>query len=119
MPVALGGWTTLGRVLDTERDRIFVAFASKCLSNVGSARARGSPRPSWQREQDIQKQSDSSAASRPGFQPCLSFITTRSIRDASQTRGSTQGHLHAQACVPTRMGETGAHGERTCPLHNR
>jgi len=24
--VALGGWTTLGRVLDTERDRIFVAF---------------------------------------------------------------------------------------------
>jgi len=45
----------LGRVLDTERDRIFGAFASKCLSNVGPASARGSPRPGWQREQEIQR----------------------------------------------------------------
>src|SRR5260370_29975015 len=55
MPVASGAWTTLGRVLDTERDRIFGAFVSKCLSNVGPASARGSARPGCQHEQDFPK----------------------------------------------------------------
>jgi len=29
IPVALGAWTSLGWVLDTERDRIFGAFATQ------------------------------------------------------------------------------------------
>jgi len=37
--IELGAWATLGRILDTERNRIFGAFATKCLSNVGPASA--------------------------------------------------------------------------------
>jgi TonB family protein len=97
MPVALDAWTTLGRVLDTERDRIFGAFASKGLSNVGPASARGSARPGWQREQDFPKQMESNVT--PG---CYNLMMRHLLLALIVTLASLSS-LHAQSASPVRQ----------------
>ena len=83
----------LGRVLDTERDRIFGAFASKCLSKCRTRKCARQPAAWLATRARNPEENDGPPACCFCCQPCLSFLTTRSIPDTGEIGGSTQGHL--------------------------
>src|SRR5205807_7963913 len=68
---------------------------------------------------EIPKKIDARVCRHSYCRACLCFFTARAEWNfGCHTTASAQGDLHAQACVPGGMGETGAHRQRCCPGHD-
>ena len=84
------------------RDGIYSLPARpKRLSNVGSASARGSIWPDWQRQQNFPNEKDTAVGSGFGARACFCFFRARPNRNSGGGTTASKGDLHAETCLPT------------------